>query len=72
MENRRRAFSNTIDGNTIDNDIEKQIARRRNTSVSIDDILDNYTEYVYNSIYNFTKICLRGILNLIYSVCRRR
>jgi hypothetical protein len=46
-------------------DIEKQIPRRRGTSASIDDAIDDYTDYVYNGTFSITKMFCRGLLNLI-------
>lgn len=68
MEHRRRTFSNVIDDDLPD--IEKQLPRRRLSS--IDDALDDYTDYVYNgtfSVYNF--VCC-GFLKLICPCCIRK
>jgi hypothetical protein len=62
MEHRRRTVSNVLDD---DIDIEKQMPRRRGTSASIDDTLDEYTEYVYNGTFSFSKMFCKGFVNLI-------
>ena len=64
MEHRRRTLSSALD-NDFPVDIEKQIPRRRGTSASIDDALDEYTEYVYNGTFSVTRLFCRGVLNLI-------
>ena len=69
MEHKRRALSNVLDDDIID--IEKQTPRRRGTSVSIDETLDEYTEYIYNGSFSVTSMFFRGFLNLICP-CRQR
>jgi hypothetical protein len=59
MEHRRRTISNVLDDEFPD--IEKQIPRRRTSSVSIDE----YTEYVYNGSFNLCNIICNGFLKLI-------
>ena len=63
MEHRRRTLSSALDDD-FNVDIEKQTPRRRGTSVSIDDTLDEYTEYVYNGTFSLTRMFLRSITNL--------
>ncbi len=67
MEHRRRTFSNVIDDLPID--IEKQLPRRRGTSVSIDEAIDEHIEYVYNGSFSITRMIFRGLLNLICPCC---
>jgi hypothetical protein len=70
MEYRRRTFSNVLDDEFPD--IEKQIPRRRATSASIDETLDEYTEYVYNGTFSiFNSICC-GFIKLICPCCYRK
>jgi hypothetical protein len=61
MEYRRRTVSNVIDNDFID--IEKQIIRKRSTS--IDETLDEYTEYVYSRTFIVCNILCCGLLKLI-------
>jgi len=61
MEYRRRTLSSSLD----DINIEKQIPRRRVTSASIDDTLDDYTEYVYNGTFSFSNMMCKSLLKLI-------
>jgi len=70
MEHRRRTISNVFDDDIVD--IEKQIPRRRATSASIDDTLDEYTEYVYNGTFNVFNTILCGFLKLICPCCCRK
>ena len=67
MEYRRKTLSSSLDD--LSNDIEKQSTRR--PSISVDDSIDEYTEYVYNGVFNFTKIIYRGIIKLICPCCYR-
>lgn len=69
MEHRRRTFSNVIDDLPID--IEKQMPRRRGTSVSIDETIDEHIEYVYNGSFSVTRMFFCGLLNLICPCCNR-
>ncbi len=69
MEYRRRTFSNVLDDDIID--IEKQLPRRRGTSASIDDTLDEYTEYVYNGTFSIFHTIFGGFIKLICPCCRR-
>jgi hypothetical protein len=62
MEHRRRTISNVLDEDIPD--IEKQIPRRRTTS-SIDETLDDYTEYVYNGTFSICNIICCGFIKLI-------
>ena len=61
MEYRRRTVSNIIDNEFID--VEKQISRRH--CMSIDETLDEYTEYVYSRTFNICNILCCGLLKLI-------
>jgi hypothetical protein len=70
MEYRRRTLSDVLNDEVID--IEKQVPRRRGTSASIDEHLDEYTEYLYSGSFNFTKSILKGVLNLICPCCYRK
>ena len=70
MEHRRRTISNVFDDDIVD--IEKQIPRRRATSTSIDDTLDEYTEYVYNGTFNVFNTIFCGFLKLICPCCCRK
>jgi hypothetical protein len=68
MEHRRRTLSNVLD-----DDIEKQVPRRRATSASIDEQIDDYTEFVYTGSFNFCSSIFYGFLNLICPCpCSRR
>jgi hypothetical protein len=69
MEHRRRTLSSAFDDDIVD--IEKQVPRRRGTSASIDETIDEYTEYVYNGTFNFSNMFFRGLLNLICPCCRK-
>ncbi len=69
MEYRRRTFSNVIDDLPID--IEKQVPRRRGTSASIDETIDEHIEYVYNGTFSVTRIFFCGLLKLICPCCNR-
>jgi len=62
MEYKRRTLSSALN-DYFPNDIEKQNPRK--PSISVDDTIDEYTEYVYNGTFNFTKIVYRGLINLI-------
>lgn len=62
MEYRRRTVSNVFD-NEID--IEKQIPKRHSRSASIDEQLDQYSEYVYNGTFSFSRMFCCGIIKLI-------
>ena len=67
MEYRRRTLSSALD-----DDIEKQAHRRRGTSVSIDEQIDEYTEYMYSGTFNiFNSICC-GFVKLICPCCRKK
>lgn len=68
MEYRRKTLSSSLD-DCFSNDIEKQSTCR--PSISVDDTINEYTEYMYNSTFNFTKIVYRGIINLICPCCCR-
>jgi hypothetical protein len=71
MEHRRRTISNVLDDELPD--IEKQIPRRRATSASIDDTLDEYTEYVYNGTFSICNTICCGFIKLICPCfCRKR
>ena len=65
MEFRRRTLCSALDDLT--EDTEKQHSYR--PPISVDDTIDEYTEYVYNGVFNFTKIVYRGIINLICPCC---
>jgi hypothetical protein len=69
MEHRRRTLSSAFDDEIVD--IEKQIPRRRGTSASIDDTIDDYTEYVYNGTFSLTRLFCTPILNLICPCFRK-
>jgi|LakMenE01Jun11ns_1017448.scaffolds.fasta_scaffold6817343_1 hypothetical protein len=69
MEHRRRTFSNVLDDDIID--IEKQLPRRRGTSVSIDEAIDEHIEYVYNGSFSFFHTIFGGFIKLICPCCRR-
>jgi hypothetical protein len=59
MEYRRRTVSAVMD------DMEKQPPRRRGTSASIDEEIEQYSEYIYNGNFNICKTVFCGIKNLI-------
>jgi hypothetical protein len=67
MEYKRRALSNIVENDIFD--IEKEIPRRRGTSISLDEQLDEYSEYLYTGYFSFTQSILKGILNLICPCC---
>lgn len=68
MEYKRRRLSSVVD-----DDIEKQVTRRRGTSTSLDDQIDEYTEYMYTGTFNVSSSIFNGILNLICPCfCARR
>jgi hypothetical protein len=69
MEHRRRTLSSAFDDDIVD--IEKQVPRRRGTSASIEDTLDDYTEYVYNGTFSLAKVFWKPILNLICPCFRK-
>jgi hypothetical protein len=66
MEYRKRSLSSALD------DIEKQVPRRRATSTSIDDQLDEYTEYVYSGSFNILNSICCGLIKLICPCCIRK
>jgi hypothetical protein len=66
MEYRKRTLSSALD-----DDIETQIPRRRGTSVSIDDQLDEYTIYVYTGTFNILNSITCGLIKLICPCCFR-
>ena len=68
MEYKRRTLSSALN-DYFPNDIEKQSTRK--PSISVDDTIDEYTEYMYNGTFNFTKIVYRGLINLICPCCCR-
>lgn len=70
MEYRNRTVSNVLDNNIID--IEKQMSRRRGTSISIDDTLDEYTEFVYNGTFSIVNIIFCGFIKLICPCFNRK
>jgi len=71
MEYRRRTFSNVLDDEFPD--IEKQMPRRRATSASIDESIDEYTEYVYNGTFSLSRFFCCGFINLICPCfCRKQ
>jgi hypothetical protein len=70
MEHRRRTFSNVLDDDIID--IEKQLPRRRGTSASIDDTLDEYTDYVYNGTFSIFNTIFCGFIKLMCPWCCRK
>lgn len=68
MEYRRRTVSNTLD-----DDIEKQLPRTRAKSASIDESIDEYTEYVYNGTFSLSRFFCCGFIKLICPCfCRKR
>jgi hypothetical protein len=71
MEHRRRTLSSALD-DEMTVDIEKQTPRRRGTSTSIDDALDDYTEYVYNGTFSVTQMFFKGMLKLICPCCCKK
>lgn len=58
MEHRRRTLSSVIE-----DDIENVLSRPK--SISIDDQIEEYTEYLYYGTFNVSKSVFGGILNLI-------
>jgi hypothetical protein len=71
MEHRRRTLSSALDDD-FPVDIEKQIPRRRGTSVSIDETLDEYTEYMYNGTFSLSNMFCKSLINLICPCFRRK
>ncbi len=65
MEYRRRTFSNILE-----DDIELQLSKPHN--VSIDEQIDNYTEYVYNGTFSVLDTVFCGIIKLICPCCFRK
>jgi hypothetical protein len=65
MEHRRRTFSNVLD-----DDIEMQKIKKN--SISIDEHIDNYTEYVYNGTFSISNFIFCGILKLICPFCFKK
>jgi hypothetical protein len=59
MEYRRRTISNTLD------DIENQLPRIRTKSASVEESIDEYTEYVYNGTFSLSRFFYHGLVNLI-------
>lgn len=69
MEHRRRTLSSALD-DEMTVDVEKQTYRRRGTSASLDESINQYSEYVYNGSFNVKRFLCCGILNLIRdSIC---
>ncbi len=58
MEHRRRTISSVMD-----EDIENVLPRPK--SPSIDDQIDEYTEFVYTGSFDVSRSVFRGFLNLI-------
>lgn len=70
MEHRRRTLSSVLDEEFPD--IEKQPIRRRATSTSIDEQLDEFTEFVYEGSFNVTHSVISGFIKLICPCFRKR
>jgi hypothetical protein len=64
MEHRRRTFSNILE-----DDIELQLSKPHN--ISIDEQIDNYTEYVYNGTFSVLDTVFCGFLKLICPCFRK-
>ena len=77
MEYRRRTLSSIIDDVEGINELAQnvqvtQTRHRRGTSVSIDDQIDDYVEYMYSNTYNISTSVFFGILTLMCPCCRRK
>jgi hypothetical protein len=66
MEHRRRTVSSVLD-----EDIENPPSSRP-SSPSIDEQIDEYTEFIYNGSYNISKSVFKGFINLICPCCYRK
>jgi len=67
MEHRKRALSSVLDEDSPI-DLEKQIPRRRGTSASIDDDIEQYSNYMYTGTFNLTKYVFTGFIKLIFDI----
>jgi hypothetical protein len=65
MEHRRRTLSSVLE-----EDIENIMPRPK--SPSLDDHIEEYTEFVYRGRLDVSKSIFRGILNLICPCCYRK
>lgn len=76
MEHRRRTLSSVLDEEMPEMsevpDIEKQVIRRRGTSASIDEQLDEFTDYVYEGSFNITQSVFYGFIKLICPCFRKQ
>jgi hypothetical protein len=63
MEYKRRSLSSVLEEDIFD--IEKQPIKRRATSSSIDEEIEEYTEYVYNGTFNLSSMIFSGLKKLI-------
>lgn len=68
MEHRRRTLSSAIDDD-LPRDIELNAPRRRGTSASLDDEINQFTDYMYAGSFNLSTSVFRGFINLIQSIC---
>ncbi len=64
MEHRRRTLSSVLDEDILD--LEKEIPRKRINSASLDEQIDEYTEFMYNGTFDLVRSILKGFINLIY------
>jgi hypothetical protein len=65
MEFRRRTLSSIIDNDCIDDDVNNSMADVRQRGLSTDEMIEEYSEYLYNGSYMcFSSICYK-LLNLI-------
>jgi hypothetical protein len=51
---------------------EKMESKRRASSVSLDESIEQYSDFVYNGTFSFLRVIFGGILKLICPGCRRQ
>lgn len=67
MEHRKRSLSSVLDEDEI-TDSTIQIPRRRGTSASLDEDIEQYSNYMYNGTFNVTKYIFTRFIKLIFDI----
>jgi hypothetical protein len=68
MEHKRRSLSAVLDDDfSIDEEIDYKTTKRirRTSSMSLDEEMEEYSEFMYNGAFNICNFFCRGIKNLI-------
>lgn len=67
MEYKRRSLSSSLENDVIESDNFKETSytKRRGSSMSLDEEMEEYTEFMYNGAFNICNFFARGIKNLI-------